>query len=383
MGRTSRVLIVGAGIAGLTLANALNRKGIRPVVVEVSPTLRPPGLGLSLQPNGVRALDHIGLGNDVVAGGRVGRQMVTTNAAEEPLRKMDLTTAGTTVGLHRDALIGPLTRSLDADLRLATTLTHVETSRAKASVSLSDGSTADFDLVVGADGLRSALRERLFPDAVVEYRSHRAWRTIVARHDDDPGDAMLRWSAGVAFGTFPVSDDVLYVFVLEHGPDDEASASDHAKHIQRIARQFGKTAQSAASRVGASTPSIYTPVYQVRLERWARGPVVLIGDAAHAIVPMLAQGAALAIEDAVLLSEAIAGAPTPAAGACAYEASRRSRLQSAADICGFASLASGIEGSVDRDALRDHPGNPVRFGRDPAAAQAFLWAGIDAQLAGR
>jgi 2-polyprenyl-6-methoxyphenol hydroxylase-like FAD-dependent oxidoreductase len=383
MDGTTRVLIVGAGIAGLTLANALNRKGIRPLIVEVSSNLRPPGLGLSLQPNGVRALGHLDLAEAVAAGGRVGRQMVTANAAEEPIRTMDLTVAGTTLAVHRDALIGPLSASLDADLRLETTVVAVEPSGEGASVTLSDGSTVDVDLVVGADGLHSALRGQLFPDATLEYRNYRAWRTVVPRRDEDPPEAMRRWSAGVAFGTFPVSDELLYIFVLEHGPDDEPSAVDYAGHIHRVARQFGPTARSAAGRVDESTPTVYTPVYRVRLDRWTRGPVVLIGDAAHAIVPMLAQGAALAIEDAVLLAEAVADSPTPVVATAAYEDARRPRLETAAEICGFASLASGIEGPADRDALQNHPGNPARFGGDAAAAQAFLWEGIDAQLARR
>jgi 2-polyprenyl-6-methoxyphenol hydroxylase-like FAD-dependent oxidoreductase len=380
MNGSPRILIAGAGIAGLTLANALNRHGIRPVLVEAASTLEPPGLGLSLQPNGVRALDHIDLGASVMAGGRIGRQMITTNSGEEPIRTMDLTLAGPTVALHRNALIGPLTANLDADLRLETTIAAIDPSKNSAAVTLSDGSSAVFDLVVGADGLRSALRRQLFPDATFEYRNCRAWRTVVPRGDDDPPEAMLRWSTGAAFGTFPVSDEQLYTFVLEHGPDDEASETDHVGHIRRIAEQFGPTARSAARRVEPSTPTIYTPVYRVHVDRWVRAAVVLLGDAAHAIVPMLAQGAALAIEDAVLLAEMIVGSATPAAAAVAYEEARRPRLETVAAICGFASLASGIEGPPDRELLRAHPGNPRHFGDNPAAAQDLLWEGIDAQL---
>jgi 2-polyprenyl-6-methoxyphenol hydroxylase-like FAD-dependent oxidoreductase len=148
--------------------------------------------------------------------------------------------------------------------------------------------------------------------------------------------------------------------------------------VQRIAEGFGPVARSIAQRATATTPTIYTPVYEVRSESWSAGPAVLIGDAAHAIVPMLAQGAALAIEDALLLAHYLAS-ENPIEAVSAYEQARRPRIEEAAAICGFASLAVGLEGRPDPEVLRGHPGNPSRYS-DPAAPQRVLWEGIDAQL---
>jgi 2-polyprenyl-6-methoxyphenol hydroxylase-like FAD-dependent oxidoreductase len=202
MASVPRVLIVGAGIAGLTLANALNRYGVRPVLVESASTLQPPGLGLSLQPNGVRALRHIGLADAVIAGSVPSSQMVVTDADEHVLRTLDLSAAGPTIGIHRDALVGALTSGLVADIRLGTTVVDLEILGREARASLSDGTTEVVDLVVGADGLRSTLRGRLFPNAAFEYRGYRAWRTVVPRMAEDSDDSVVRWAADAGFGTF-------------------------------------------------------------------------------------------------------------------------------------------------------------------------------------
>lgn len=234
--------------------------------------------------------------------------------------------------------------------------------------------------MVGADGLRSDLRQRLFPDASLSYRGYRAWRTLVPREAADPEVAVLRWGRGVGIGTFPVNDESLYAFVLEQGPDDPHAASAYPEQIRRIAEGFGPVARSVARRVTADRPTIYTPVYQVELEKWRSGPVVLIGDAAHAIVPMLAQGAALAIEDAVVLAEAIARFGDPVTAASRYEQARRPRIEEAAAICGFMSLAVGLEGPHVAESLRDHPGNPDRYS-SPAEPQLRLWSGFEPSLA--
>ena len=259
----ARVLIVGAGIAGLTLANALNRVNVTPVVVEAAPTLGPIGLGLSLQPNGVRALDHIGLGSAVVERAVVSERMVVTDAAEQPLRTLDLTQAGPAVGVHRTALIDVLGGALDADIRLSTTVTSLSASRAVAEVELSDGTAGRFDLVVGADGLRSDTRDRLFPSAVLEYRGYRAWRAVVDREPADPVDSVLRWSRNAGVGTFPVTDELMYAFFLEHGPDDDDSTAEPWRHARRVAAGFGPVAQSIAGRIEENSPLIYTRVYEV------------------------------------------------------------------------------------------------------------------------
>lgn len=374
-----RILIAGAGIAGLAFANALSKKGIRATLVEAGQTLEAFGLGLALQANGVRALEHIGLGDAVITAGIRTQRMVTTDAAENPLRTMDVTTAGPTVAIHRKALIEVLSQGLDVDLRLATTVAEISITGEMAKVRLSDGSEGEYDLVVGADGLRSSLRQRLFPDASFRYRGYRAWRTLVPRAPDDPSDAVLRWGRGTGFGTFPVSNDWLYAFVLESGPDVWSSASGYVGHIRRIAEGFGPVARSVADRVTDGTTAIYTPVYEVSMECWRAGPVVLIGDAAHAIVPLLAQGAALAIEDAVLLAEAFDFSTDVATSIARYETARRPRIDEAAAICGFVSIAVGLEGPPDPEVLRVHPGNPARFA-SASEPQTRLWTEFDRSL---
>lgn len=373
-----RTLVVGAGIAGLATANALERVGASPRIVERADTLRPPGLGLAMMPNGVRALDALGLGERVRSCGLPQQEAARWSVDGDPIGTLDLAAArerfGPTLGLHRDALMEVLTAELDAEVRLGTTVEGLEDGEAGVEVRFSDGSSDRFDLVVGADGLHSGLGPRVFGDTGLHYRDYRAWRVVLPRTDRDSEQTEFHLGPGTFVGLFPVREDALYLFALEHGPDDEASAGDALGHVRRVAARFARLGDVIAERLVPGTPAIYTPVYEVIREHWVRGRIALVGDAAHAIVPFQAQGAAQALEDAVVLGRALAEASDLEGALTAWLELRHARVTAVRHACRFLGQLTGLEGPPDPVALASHPGN---LGSS-AKTQVLLWSGVDA-----
>jgi 2-polyprenyl-6-methoxyphenol hydroxylase-like FAD-dependent oxidoreductase len=262
------------------------------------------------------------------------------------------------LGVNRTALIDTLTGVLpEGCVELNQCVRSLDDSGDDVGVQLDDGSADRFTLVVGADGLHSQIGELLFGSPALAYRGYRAWRTVVQRPLETPAQVVFRHREGVAVGTYPISDQQFYVFALEHGPDDLSANSEPWRHLQRILQTMGPQANGLAGRLSRAVPVIYTPIYEVVRERWHRGRVVLIGDAAHAVTPNGAQGAAMAMEDAVVLAECLANPNDTPEALSEFEARRLPRLQTVRDIVRFGGMSQGLEGRLPDEAMERHPGN--------------------------
>jgi 2-polyprenyl-6-methoxyphenol hydroxylase-like FAD-dependent oxidoreductase len=172
----------------------------------------------------------------------------------------------------------------------------------------------------------------------------------------------MRLGNGTNIGCFPVTAEVTYVWVLEHGPDEQLSTEEQHRKFQAIATGFSPAAQNLIGRCTPESSIVYTPVYEVMYERWSKGNTVLIGDAAHAIVPINAQGAAMAIEDSLVLTESLASGGNIPEALETYESRRRPRFQRVRDICRYSGLVQGLEGPVDADEIGQHPGKDAAAG---------------------
>ena len=356
----TRVLIVGGGIAGLALANSLTQHGFKPVIVEIARTLQPHGLGLAITPNGLLALRRLGLADRTIAASVVLRQRVVADANGQVRLTTDYTGfREPVVGIYRNALLDVLTRDLDCDIRLGGTLSKLRDNGQTVVVEFKDGSTEEFNVVVGADGLDSSVRAIAFEGPRPAYRGYRAWRTVIPREVEDEKDFVVRSKPGVLIGTFPVAKELQYVFGLEQGDDDADANTEHWRHVRRLTSYFDIGASRLGERVKVTTPVIYTPVYEVLRDNWVRGHVVLVGDAAHAMVPMNAQGAAMALEDAVVLGQALSTEPDVGQALRAYEQTRIPRVKTVHDCVEFNSLRSGLHGDIPSDEIQSHPGRSL------------------------
>lgn len=322
---TRDILIVGGGIAGLTAATALARKGIKTVLIERKDALADEGgIGLSLLANAMRALDTIGIAEHCVAAGMPGDSLLMCKPDgslhfENPIARIDgLNWPGAT-GISRaafHAILADAARDAGADIRCGLTVTSWEEQGNLLGVTFSDGSVGHFALMVGADGLYSGTRAGLFPECRPMPTGQAAWRGACVRPADvDRTNLFFGGRHGVV-GINPVSPTLAYLYIVENASDGPRldPATLHTQMREKLAGYGGLVAQLAATLDDPAKVSYRPLEWLLVQEPWSKGRVVLIGDAAHANPPVLAQGAAMGIEDAIVLAEEVAtGGPVDAA----------------------------------------------------------------------
>ncbi len=372
------VLIAGAGIGGLAAALALARAGCRVTLFEQAEALAEVGAGLQLSPNATRILDRLGVLEALLPAAlepealRIRRGRDARVLACVPLgRTARVRWRAPTIVAHRAdlqrVLLDAVAREPAVAMRLGATVTGFSN---EGETVIAKGRLGDTDfaepggLLVGADGLRSRLRGEVVGAARDEPRStgRTAWRATIAA-EDAPDHARARetnlWlgqDAHLVHYLLRGGTIVNIVAIIEEGraADDEAGAQwNQPGNAERLLRRYAGWHRDARSLLAAANDWRRWPLFaRPLLSRWSRGRVTLLGDAAHPMVPFLAQGAAQAIEDAAALAAALAASPRDVAAALeSYERERVARAQ-----------------AVQRQSLRQgeiyHLGGAAAFGRD-------------------
>ncbi|MGI5220441.1 FAD-dependent oxidoreductase [Nocardia sp. CA-290969] len=373
IGQQRRAVVVGAGIAGLTAAIALQQRGWQVEVLERATEVGPAGSGLSLWPNGLRGLDAIGAGAGVreqalsatEAGMRdpSGRWLARTDIAGFRERYGDL------VLIHRTGLFEVLRRALgDGPLTLGAAVHSVVVTEGGVRVEHSLG-TSTAGLVLGADGINSTVRALHWPDAPPPaYAGYTAWRAIVTPRGPvtSGGETIGR---GERFGIAPLRDGRVYFY---GAADQPAGASSPDGELAELRRRFGTWHDPIPGLLAATDPAtlLRHDIYELpRLRSYTRGPIALLGDAAHAMTPNLGQGANLAIEDAVTAAALLDRHSDIATALTAYDRLRRARvepLQRLSRRTGIALQLSWAPAVLLRDAfMRIAPVGPALRGLAP------------------
>jgi 2-polyprenyl-6-methoxyphenol hydroxylase-like FAD-dependent oxidoreductase len=354
-----RVLIVGAGVGGLTLAAGLQALGIVPTVVEIEGSSLGRGLALMLTSNVGLALRRIGLDRAVAGEATVLDEIVQTDASGTSIDQHDLRPANgryaPTFGITRDGLIAGLSAGPPIPVEYGTTVSALDWSMDSPRVTFADGTAAEFDLVVGADGIHSAIRRTIFPDVRPSYRSFCAWRTVMDYPDTDK---VFRISSnpGTTLGSFQVGPQLLYAFLLFHAAEIPSLSRDqHLARFKELASTFHGPIPTLIQDQRDPTRVVFVPVHEVETPAYHQGRVVLIGDAAHAFPPLLAQGAAMAIEDAVTLAELIGANDDLDQVLRSFEDERRPRVDMIRAAVRHRTVARGFEGPATPELLERHP----------------------------
>jgi 2-polyprenyl-6-methoxyphenol hydroxylase-like FAD-dependent oxidoreductase len=312
-----RALVVGAGPGGCAAAVALARADVETLVVEVERELRPAGVGLLLQNSPLRALHGLGLAGECVARGYPHPEIDLCGAGGEVrhvLRTPSLVPGlPPAVALSRADLADVLVRAVrgaGAELRLGTTVAALTRHPERVEVSLSDGWTASVDLVVGADGLHSATRSAVLPDAPAPRRTGQLiWRAAAPRPPEVSRYSMLDGGPELGkVGIVPISDSEVYLWMLRADWGRERSApEDLLPALREQLAPFGGQVPlvSAVLRPEVDLRSLQALLVPLP---WSCGRVVLIGDAVHTTTPQVAYGVGMAIEDAVVLADLLGDA---------------------------------------------------------------------------
>ncbi|MEU5974976.1 FAD-dependent monooxygenase [Streptomyces sp. NPDC047315] len=306
-----RILIAGAGIAGLALARALADHGIRVEVVERDVRLRSAGAGLYLPANAVRALTRLGYGPALAERAHPVTHQRVLDHRGRPLTGYRVGDVWGRVG-HCCALSR---QDLHALLRAAVAPDAVRTGVAvqhaapDGTVTFSDGRRQTYDLVVGADGVNSAVRHSAFPRPAPRFLGQICWR-FLADHASGPATATA-WTArlgpgGRTFLTVPIGCGRAYCYA-------DVNSATPASPVGDWRDRFADFTGPVPDLLAQGADAHMAPLYEVDATSWARPRTVLIGDAAHACSPSMAQGGAMALEDVVVLAEFLAELVTGAA----------------------------------------------------------------------
>jgi 2-polyprenyl-6-methoxyphenol hydroxylase-like FAD-dependent oxidoreductase len=305
---TGSVLIVGGGIAGRAAARVLARCGVGCTVVERRESVGR-GMGVNLPGNAVRALAELGVPDQALASGLPVRRREYRNGRGRLLFAVDDERFWRDVGRpvcvrHGDLLDGlalPEEVTLEHARALAARLTP-----AGIEVELEGASSPrHFDLAIGADGVHSAMREAVAADGLrPSSMTGSSWRFIA----DDPGvDCWTAWSSrDVTILLIPVGEGRVYGYAARTRGGNTGSDRSWVAHA---AEGFPEPVVAAVDQALQGGELHHARVDEVRLKRWHRGRLVLIGDAAHATGPVWAQGVAMALEDALVLGELLGSTP--------------------------------------------------------------------------
>ncbi|MEM9999180.1 MAG: FAD-dependent monooxygenase [Bacteroidota bacterium] len=380
MTQATRIAIVGGGIGGLSAAIALRQAGFEATVYERAPAFGEVGAGISLWPNATRALHRLGVLDALrphtgpihalnvrAADGRVLLRARTNTHADRD--------TAPSVCAYRPALIDALRAALPDDAcRTGKALTSLDERTDGVTVHFADGTSAEADLVVGADGIRSRVRPHVTgEDTLPVYRGYPVWRGIGPLPATfETGEISETWGGGTSFG------DGLRFGLLEVGPHDDGTrlaywyataarpkggdGGDVEARKAELLRLFG-TWHAPIPEVIATTPAeaiLRGDTYDRPAHRgWHTRRVVLLGDAIHATTPNLGQGAGMAIEDTLVLARCLRTHATPEAAFAAFEQerfARTARVTRESLWTGRLGLLGGRGGRVRNAITRAFPG---------------------------
>lgn len=311
-----KVLVVGGGIGGMSAALSLARNGVSVTLIDNDPSWRVYGAGITITGMSLRAFDDLGILEDIRTRGFIHTGMRAMRFDGERIPGPPPAPSGAPPiqcggGIMRPVLhdiLSTRVRAAGIKVRLGLTVETLDQVDEGVDVVLTDGTTERYDLVVGADGIFSKMRTMILPDAPKpQLTGQGCWR-IVAERPASVDRAEIYFGGPLKVGMSPISQDQMYMFLLEHVPGNPWFPPEtHVAHLSKLMEPFGGHVKAVREGLGEQSQIVYRPLEWLLVpDPWYSGRVVLIGDAAHATTPHMASGAGVAVEDGLVLAEELA-----------------------------------------------------------------------------
>ncbi len=307
-GQEMRILVVGGGIAGLTFAALLQQRGFKPTVVERIPEYGTVGYVIVLWPSGSRILKGLGVYRNLLD---VGLQFTTYNVSDEQGKMLHSYSVknvtekyGPMLSTYRPDLINVIKEAVDPNsIRMNTTVDKIDQTNDEVYVTFSDGTQESYDLVVGCDGVRSQTRNMVFGDVPLSYSGMTGWSFWVKPNIAKTLQIAEYWGTGKFFGIWPTKGRLSVFTSISNNVQEPDPVESRIDRIQDNFKNFGGLVPEILE--GLDDPNeIYHGHYNdLIMKKWHKGRVVLVGDAAHAILPTAGGGVSMAMESAAVLAD--------------------------------------------------------------------------------
>ena len=324
-----RILIVGGGIAGLAMARALRRRDMDGEIIERDEAWSIAGAGMYIPGNGMAALDRLGLGDEVRAHGAVVERRRLCDERGRPF--IDFDEAGywrdisAPVALHRRELHDILAEGASGiPIRFGTTIRSLDDRGDVVDVGFSDGTGGQYDLVIGADGIHSSMRTTVVGGPGAVPAGQVGWRYVLEGHPEIAG-----WNGWLArdraFLALAIGDGRVYCYADVRSNDAVDPTGGDPSRLAALLGPFTDPVPALLAEMPPASEVWFSPIEEVP-PTWSKGRVQLVGDAAHASSPNMAEGASLALEDALVLAELLSTADGVEAALSAFRARRSPRV---------------------------------------------------------
>ena len=329
-----KALIIGGGIGGVSTAVALRRVGIDAVVFEQADALREIGAGLTVWTNAVKALRKLGAGDSMLASGSIVERFEARNWRGEVLGKTPFGELGRKLGapnviIHRAELLRGLTKLMDErSVHCHARCVGFEQNSRSVTACFADGRKAEGDLLIGADGLHSVIRTKLFGESKPRYAGYTCWRGLAQFvHEEFPtGYSFETWGPGRRFSIHHCGLGRVFWYATKNLPEGmPAAKAGHQAEVLEWFREWHAPIPEVIKATESSAILRNDIVDRKPVKRWGQDRVTLLGDAAHPTTPNLGQGACQAMEDAVVLASCLRTASDVPAALRSYEDMRMAR----------------------------------------------------------
>lgn len=331
-----KAIVIGAGIGGLSAAIRLKSEGWHVEVFDKATSIQSSGAGIVLAANAMKALERLGVAGEIRASGKkVGKAEIRTWDGklifQLPTRDMAERYGTYSYLIHRASLQKILLDKFgDAGLHLQKRISRFYQDERKVTAVFSDGSEVEGDILIGADGVHSAVRSSLFQKDRLRYAGFTALRGICSFQDAkyvlEEGGGFEAWGHGKRFGFSQLGHDRIFWFAAINAP--EGRGIPHGERKQAALQHFKGWQHPIEAVIQATDEEeiLHHDIFDRKpLSRWGSGRVTLIGDAAHPMLPNLGQGGALAMEDAIVLVDHLSSTNDIAAANLKFENERIKR----------------------------------------------------------